>query len=75
MTALYRATFACLCLSFAFAISCGAHNSPLTVRGVEVVKVEAGPSATFDLKSWTGPTGKKFEVNVADGKMTRSDQP
>ena len=52
-----------------------AYNSPLTVRGVEVVKVEAGPNGTFDLKSWTGPTGKKFEVNVVDGKMTRSDQP
>jgi cyanophycinase len=52
-----------------------AYNSPLTVRGVEVVKVEAGPSATFDFKSWTGSTGKTFEVNVVEGKMTRLDQP
>lgn len=51
-----------------------AYGKALTVRGVKVVKVPAGPNATFDLKSWTGTGGSSFEVNVVEGKMTRSDQ-
>lgn len=52
-----------------------AFGKPLTVRHVKVVKVQAGPGANFDLRSWTGTGGKQFEVNVIAGKITRSDQP
>jgi cyanophycinase len=51
-----------------------AYNKPLTVHNVKVVKVQAGPNANFDLKSWTASSGTNFEVNVVDGKMSRSDQ-
>jgi cyanophycinase len=52
-----------------------AFGRPLTVRHVKVVKVQAGPDAKFDLKSWT-PTGpQQFEVNIIGGKIARSDQP
>jgi cyanophycinase len=47
-------------------------GKPLTVRHVKALKLNAGD--TFDLKSWTGSGGTSFEVNVMDGKMTRTDQ-
>jgi cyanophycinase-like exopeptidase len=47
-------------------------GKPLTVRHVKVLKLNAGDA--FDLKSWTGSGGTSFEVNVIDGKMTRTDQ-
>jgi cyanophycinase len=47
-------------------------GKPLTVRHVKVLKLTAG--SHFDLKSWTGSSGTAFEVNVVDGKMTRTDQ-
>jgi cyanophycinase len=47
-------------------------GKPLTLRHVKVLKLSAG--AEFDLKSWTGSGGTTFEVNVVDGKMTRTDQ-
>jgi cyanophycinase len=52
-----------------------AFGKPLTVRQVEVVKVQAGPDAKFDFKSWSASGGQQFEVNVIGGKITRSDQP
>jgi cyanophycinase len=51
-----------------------APGEPLTVRGIQVYKLPAGPQAKFDLKSWTGTGGSSFEVNVIDGKLIRSDQ-
>jgi cyanophycinase len=47
-------------------------GKPLTVRHVKVLKLSAGD--TFNLKSWTASGGTNFEVNVVDGKMTRTDQ-
>lgn len=47
-------------------------GKPLTVRNVKVLKLSVG--AEFDLKSWAGTGGTSFEVNVVDGKMTRTDQ-
>ena len=47
-------------------------GKPLTVRHVKVLKLK--PGDTFDLKSWTGSGGTTFEVNVVEGKMTRTDQ-
>jgi cyanophycinase len=49
-------------------------GQPLTVRNLEVYKLPAGAAAKFDLKSWTGTNGSSFEVNVVDGKMSRTDQ-
>jgi cyanophycinase len=49
-----------------------ADGKPLTVRHVKVLKLSAGDN--FDLKSWTARGGTSFEVNVVDGKMTRTDQ-
>jgi cyanophycinase len=50
-----------------------ADGKPLTLRHVKVLKLSAGDK--FDLKTWTGTGGAAFEVNVVDGKITRSDQP
>ena len=47
-------------------------GKPLTVRHVKVLKLTAG--SYFNLKSWTGTGGTAFEVNVVDGKLTRTDQ-
>jgi cyanophycinase len=52
-----------------------AFGRPLTVRHVKVVKVQAGPDAKFDLKSWTRTGPQQFEVNIIGGKIARSDQP
>lgn len=52
-----------------------AFGKPLTVRDVKVVKMQAGPDAKFDLKSWSASGGQQFEVNVIGGKLARSDQP
>jgi len=48
-------------------------GKPLTMRHVKVLKLSAGDK--FDLKTWTATGGTAFEVNVVDGKMTRTDQP
>jgi cyanophycinase len=48
-------------------------GKPLTLRHVKVLKLSAGDK--LDLKTWTAIGGSAFEVNVVDGKMTRSDQP
>jgi cyanophycinase len=50
-----------------------ADGKPLTLRHVKLLKLSAGDK--FDLKTWTASGGAAFEVNVVDGKMTRSDQP
>ena len=50
-----------------------AEGKPLTLRHVKVLKLSAGDK--FDLKTWTATGGSAFEVNVVDGKLTRSDQP
>jgi cyanophycinase len=50
-----------------------ADGKPLTMRHVKVLKLNAGD--TFNLKTWTATGGTAFEVNVVDGKMTRTDQP
>jgi cyanophycinase len=50
-----------------------ADGKPLTLRHLKVLKLSAGDK--FDLKRWTATGGVAFEVNVIDGKMTRSDQP
>jgi cyanophycinase len=52
-----------------------AFGKPLTVRHVKVVKVQAGPDAKFDLKSWTAAGAPQFEVNIIGGKIARTDQP
>ncbi len=49
-------------------------GAPLSVRGIEVYKLPAGPRAKFDLKSWTGSGGATFEVDVVEGKLTRTDR-
>jgi cyanophycinase len=50
-------------------------GKPLTVRHVKVVKIQAASHANFDLRSWTAADSQEFEVNVVNGKMTRSDGP
>jgi cyanophycinase len=50
-------------------------GKPLTVRHVKVIKVQAGPDAKFDLKSWSASGGQPSEDNVISGKISRSDQP
>jgi cyanophycinase len=50
-----------------------ADGKPLTLRHVKLLKLSAGDK--FDLKTWTATGGAAFEVNVVDGKITRSDQP
>ncbi|HEY0703190.1 MAG TPA: cyanophycinase [Candidatus Acidoferrales bacterium] len=45
-------------------------RKPLTVREVKVLKVKAGPNATFDFNSWTSPSAVSLIANVIDGKMT-----
>lgn len=52
-----------------------AFGKPLTVRDVKVLKVQAGPDAKFDLKSWSASGAQQFEVNVIGGKLARSDHP
>jgi cyanophycinase len=52
-----------------------AYGKPLTVRDVRVIRVQARPNASFDLKSWQGVGGEEFEVNVVSGKMARTEQP
>jgi len=47
-----------------------AYKKPLTVRGVEILKVQAGPDATFDFNSWTSPSAEAMEANVVEGNMT-----
>src|SRR6202522_631562 len=46
------------------------YKRPLTVHRIKIQKVDAGPDAVFDFKSWTSPTGVRMEANVIDGKMT-----
>src|ERR1700733_5743004 len=50
-----------------------ANGKPLTMRHVKVLKLSTGDQ--FDLKTWTATGGSAFEVNVVDGKITRTDQP
>jgi cyanophycinase len=50
-----------------------ADGKPLTMRHVKVLKLSAGDK--FDLKTWIATGGTAFEVNVVDGKITRTDQP
>jgi cyanophycinase len=46
------------------------YKRPLTVHRIKIQKVDAGPDAVFDFKSWTSPTGVRMEANVIEGKMT-----
>ena len=50
-----------------------ANGKPLTMRHVKVLKLSTGDQ--FDLKTWTATGGTTLEVNVVDGKITRTDQP
>ena len=43
------------------------YRKPLTVRGVEILRVHAGPDATFDFNTWTSPTGRPLFGNVVAG--------
>jgi cyanophycinase len=47
-----------------------AYKKPLTVHKVGILKVHAGPDATFDFNSWTSPTAMAREANVDEGKLT-----
>lgn len=47
-----------------------AYKKPLTVRGVRILKVQAGPNATFDFNSWTSPSAEAMQADVVDGNMT-----
>lgn len=49
-------------------------GKPLTVRGVSAYKLGAGAESKFDLKSWSGTGGSSFVIDVANGKMARSDE-
>ncbi|HTS11965.1 MAG TPA: cyanophycinase [Candidatus Limnocylindrales bacterium] len=49
-------------------------GKPLTVRHVQGYKVGAGAGSSFDLKSWAGTGGEKFELDVVNGEMTQSNQ-
>lgn len=51
------------------------YRKPLTVRGVKILQVHAGPAATFDFNSWTSPAAKSMEANVIEGKMTLTENP
>ena len=51
-----------------------APGKPLTVRGISAYKLGAGAKSNFDLKSWSGAGGSTFTIDVADGKLARSDQ-
>ena len=44
-----------------------AYKKPLTVRGVEILRVHAGKDATFDFNTWTSPTGRPMFGNVVAG--------
>ena len=46
-----------------------AYKKPLTVRGAKILKVQAGPNATFDFNSWTSPSAEAMEANVVEGNM------
>jgi len=46
------------------------YRKPLTVRGVQVLKVKAGDDGTFDFKTWTSPTAKPMTADVVEGNMT-----
>jgi cyanophycinase len=50
-----------------------AYKKPLTVHAVQILKVHAGPGATFDFNSWTSATEVSMEANVVDGKMTLTE--
>jgi cyanophycinase len=43
------------------------YRKPLTVRGVEILRVQAGPNATFDFSTWSSPTGRPMFGNVVAG--------
>jgi cyanophycinase len=50
------------------------YRKPLTVRGVKVLRVHAGPDATFDFNAWTSPTATAMEANVVDAKFTLTEK-
>ncbi len=45
-------------------------RKPLTVRDVKILKVQAGPTATFDFNSWASPDATALVANVDQGKLT-----
>jgi cyanophycinase len=51
-----------------------AYKKPLTVHGIKMLKVQAGPNATFDFNSWSSPSAETMEANVVDGNMTVTPQ-
>jgi cyanophycinase len=56
-----------------------APGEPLSVRDVKGYEIRgespANGAAYFNLKSWTGPRGSPFTINVENGTMKRTDQP
>ena len=46
-----------------------AYQEPLTVRGVKILKVQAGTGVTFDFKTWTSASAVAYEANVKRGEM------
>jgi cyanophycinase len=49
-----------------------AYKKPLTVRGVRILKVHAGPGVTFDFNSWTSMSAVAGEADVEAGRLTVS---
>jgi cyanophycinase-like exopeptidase len=45
-------------------------RKPLTVQNVKILKVQAGPNATFDFSNWTSPTAVAQTANVNEGTLT-----
>jgi cyanophycinase-like exopeptidase len=50
-------------------------RKPLTVHDVKILKVQAGPNATFDFNSWTSPDATALVANVDAGKLTVAADP
>jgi cyanophycinase len=45
-------------------------RKPLSVANVQILKVQAGPEATFDFNSWTSPSAVSLVANVNEGKLS-----
>jgi cyanophycinase len=51
-----------------------AYQKPLTVTGVKILRVHAGPDATFDFNSWTSSSATPMEASVTEGKFTVTEK-
>jgi cyanophycinase len=51
-----------------------AYKKPLTVHGVQILRVHAGPDATFDFNTWSSPSAAKpSQADIIAGLMTVTD--